>query len=72
MNNSQLNSIAQQGTRLIISANKNVQWIFDTPTEQQIIMFDTKQHKAIHYARIRLNKDSQWYEWRVISDTNLQ
>ena len=72
MGNSQLSSIANQGTRIIISANKNVHWVLDTPTEQQIIIFDTNAHKAKHYMRMRPDKDSRWYDWRVIGEKELQ
>ena len=66
-----LNNLAQQGSR-IVSTNNNVQWVLDTPTEQQIIVFDIKEHKATHYARMRPHKDSQWYDWKIIEKVDLQ
>ena len=71
MDQSELTSIAQQGTRFI-PLNYGVQWVTCTPTEQQIIVIDSKAHKATEYFRMRPSKDFEWYDWRIMEEIDIQ
>ena len=72
MDNSQLNQIVGQGTRICLDNDKDLLWVINTPTEQQIIIFDTKVDKATSYVRIRPNRESEWYDWKAMEEVNLQ
>jgi len=72
MDNSELSKIAEQGTRIFVGIDMNVHWVTNTPIEQNIIIFDHKTHKATQYVRARPNMDSEWWDWKIKNEVDLE
>lgn len=72
MESSQLSSLADGGTRIVEDVPWRIVTVFATPTEQRILVYDTRTHKATDYIRSRPNPDSDWWDWKVLGEIDLQ
>lgn len=72
MESSKLSQIAEQGTRIFVGIDMNVLWVTNMPTEQNIVIFDHKTHKATQYVRMRPNRDSEWWDWKIIGEIDME